>query len=85
MTQNGDAILTVDPTNTIDWGVLNWGAWISQISVLDAAPVLTMTTPANKEVDPNTLKSITVTSEKHCGLTMSMEPRLLRRKPSRPH
>lgn len=66
VTQNGDAILTVDPTNTTDWGVLNWGAWISQISVLDAAPVLTMTTPANKatEVDPNTLKSITVTSEK---------------------
>lgn len=63
--QDGDASLTVDPTNTIDWGVLNWGAWISQISVLDAAPVLTMTTPANKatEVDPN-LKSITVTSEK---------------------
>lgn len=65
VTQNGDAILTVDPTNTTDWGVLNWGAWISQISVLDAAPVLTMTTPANKatEVDPN-LRSITVTSEK---------------------
>lgn len=65
VTQNGDAILTVDPTNTIDWGVLNWGAWISQISVLDAAPVLTMTTPANKatEVDPN-LRSITVTSDK---------------------
>lgn len=66
VTQNGDAILTVAPTNTTDWGVLNWGAWISQISVLDAAPVLTMTTPANKAtgVDPNTLKSITVTSEK---------------------
>lgn len=66
VTQNGDAILTVDPTNTIDWGVLNWGAWISQISVLDAAPVLTMTTPANKAtgVDPDILKSITVTSEK---------------------
>lgn len=65
VTQNGDAILTVDPTNTIDWGALNWGAWISQISVLDAAPVLTMTTPANKAtgVDPN-LRSITVTSEK---------------------
>lgn len=63
--QDGDAILTVDPTNTTDWGVLNWGAWISQISVLNAAPVLTMTTPANKEtgVDPN-LRSITVTSEK---------------------
>lgn len=65
VTQNGDAILTVDPTNTIDWGVLNWGAWISQISVLDAAPVLTMTTPANKatEVDPN-LRSIKMTSDK---------------------
>lgn len=65
VTQDGDAILTVDPTNTTDWGVLNWGAWISQISVLDAAPVLTMTTPANKEigVDPN-LRSIKVTSEK---------------------
>lgn len=65
VTQDGNAILTVDPTNTTDWGVLNWGAWISQISVLDAAPVLTMTTPANKatEVDPN-LRSITVTSEK---------------------
>lgn len=65
VTQNGDAILTVDPTNTTDWGALNWGAWISQISVLDAAPVLTMTTPANKAtgVDPN-LRSITVTSDK---------------------
>lgn len=65
VTQDGDATLTVDPTNTIDWGALNWGVWISQISVLDAAPVLTMTTPADKatEVDPN-LRSITVTSEK---------------------
>lgn len=63
--QDGDASLTVDPTNTTDWGALNWGAWISQISVLDAAPVLTMTTPANNAtgVDPN-LRSITVTSEK---------------------
>ena len=62
--QDGNATLTVDPTNTIDWGALNWGAWISQISVLNAAPVLTMTTPANTtEVDPN-LRSITVTSEK---------------------
>ena len=61
VTQDGDAILTVDPNNTTDV----WGAWISQISVLDAAPVLTMTTPADKatEVDPN-LRSITVTSEK---------------------
>lgn len=60
MTQDGDAILTVDPNNTTDWGV-----WISQISVIDAAPVLTMTTPANNatEVDPK-LTSIKVTSEK---------------------
>ena len=59
VTQNGDAILTIDP-NGADWGV-----WISQISVLDAAPVLTMTTPENKAtgVDPN-LRSIKVTSEK---------------------
>ena len=65
MTQDGDASLTVDPTNTTDWGELNWGAWISQISVLDAAPVLTMTTPVNNAtgVDPN-LRSIKVTSEK---------------------
>ena len=38
VTQDGDAILTVDPNNTTDV----WGVWISQISVLDAAPVLTM-------------------------------------------
>lgn len=59
VTKDGDAKLTIDP-NGADWGV-----WISQISVLDAAPVLTMTTPADKatEVDPN-LRSITVTSEK---------------------
>ena len=61
VTQDGDAILTVDPNNTTDV----WGVWISQISVLDAAPVLTMTTPADNAtgVDPN-LRSITVTSEK---------------------
>lgn len=61
VTQDGDAILTVDPNNTTDV----WGVWISQISVIDAAPVLTMTTPANNAtgVDPN-LKSIKVTSEK---------------------
>lgn len=61
VTQDGDAILTVDPNNTTDV----WGVWISQISVLDAAPVLTMTTPANKAtgVDPN-LRSIKVTSDK---------------------
>lgn len=60
VTQDGDASLTVDPNNTTDWGV-----WISQISVLNAAPVLTMTTPANNAtgVDPN-LSSITVTSDK---------------------
>lgn len=59
VTQDGDASLTIDP-NGEDLGV-----WISQISVLDAAPVLTMTAPADKatEVDPN-LSSITVTSEK---------------------
>lgn len=61
MTQDGDAILTVDnPNNKV------WGVWISQISVIDTAPVLTMTAPANNatEVDPNTLTSITVTSDK---------------------
>lgn len=59
VTQDGDAILTIDPNGA------DWGTWISQISVLDAAPVLTMTTPANKAtgVDPN-LRSITVTSDK---------------------
>lgn len=51
VTQDGDASLTVDPTNTTDWGALNWGAWISQISVLNAAPVLTMTTPANEATE----------------------------------
>lgn len=61
VTQDGDAVLTVDPNNTTDV----WGVWISQISVLDAAPVLTMTTPENKAtgVDPN-LRSIKVTSDK---------------------
>lgn len=56
--QDGDAILTIDPNGAV------WGVWISQISVLNAAPVLTMTTPANTTgVDPN-LRSIKVTSEK---------------------
>ena len=61
MTQDGGAVLTVDPNNTTDV----WGVWISQISVIDTAPVLTMTTPENKAtgVDPN-LRSIKVTSEK---------------------
>ena len=60
VTQDGNAILTIDPKGA------GWGVWISQISVLNAAPVLTMTTPANKAtgVDPETLKSIKVTSEK---------------------
>ena len=57
--QDGDAILTIDPNGAV------WGVWISQISVLNAAPVLTMTTPADNAtgVDPN-LTSIKVTSEK---------------------
>lgn len=61
VTQDGDAILTVDPNSTTDV----WGVWISKISVIDAAPVLTMTTPANEAtgVDPK-LTSIKVTSEK---------------------
>lgn len=61
VTQDGNATLTIDDPSYNEV----WGVWISQISVLDAAPVLTMTTPANKEtgVDPN-LRSIKVTSEK---------------------
>lgn len=61
VTQDGDAVLTVDPNNTTDV----WGVWISQISVIDTAPVLTMTTPANEAtgVDPD-LRSIKVTSDK---------------------
>lgn len=57
--QDGDASLTIDPNGAV------WGVWISQISVLNAAPVLTMTTPADNAtgVDPN-LSSIMVTSEK---------------------
>lgn len=59
VTQDGDASLTIDPNGAV------WGVWISQISVLNAAPVLTMTAPADTatEVDPN-LSSITVISEK---------------------
>lgn len=57
--QDGDASLTIDPNGA------GWGVWISQISVLNAAPVLTMTTPENNAtgVNPN-LSSITVTSDK---------------------
>ena len=52
VTQDGDAKLTIDP-NGADWGV-----WISQISVLDAAPVLTMTTPYNQDKAPLTTRII---------------------------
>lgn len=57
--QDGDASLTIDPNGAV------WGVWISQISVLNAAPVLTMTAPADKAtgVDPD-LRSIKVTSDK---------------------
>ena len=61
VTQDGNATLTIDDPSYNEV----WGVWISQISVLDAAPVLTMTTPENNAtgVDPN-LTSIKVTSEK---------------------
>ena len=61
MTQDGNATLTIDDPSYNEV----WGAWISQISVLNAAPVLSMTAPTNKAtgVDPN-LRSIKVTSEK---------------------
>ena len=61
VTQDGNATLTIDDPSYNEV----WGVWISQISVLNAAPVLTMTTPANKEtgVNPN-LRSIMVTSDK---------------------
>lgn len=52
VTKDGDAKLTIDP-NGADWGV-----WISQISVLDAAPVLTMTTPYNQNEAPLTTRII---------------------------
>lgn len=54
VTQDGNAILTIDdPSNNDVWGV-----WISQISVLDAAPVLTMTTPYNQDEAPLTTRII---------------------------
>ena len=61
VTQDGNATLTIDDPSYNEV----WGVWISQISVIDAAPVLTMTTPANNAtgVDPE-LTSIKVTSEK---------------------
>ena len=60
---DGDAVVTVDPQED---AYNTWGVWIYSISVLDAAPVLTMTSPVNKakEVDPYTLSSITVASDK---------------------
>lgn len=62
VTQDGNAILTIDNPSYNEV----WGVWISQISVLDVAPVLTMTSPANNAtgVDPDTLTSIKVTSDK---------------------
>ena len=61
VTQDGNATLTIDDPSYNEV----WGVWISQISVLNAAPVLTMTTPENNAtgVNPN-LSSITVTSDK---------------------
>lgn len=54
VTQDGDAILTIDdPSDNKVWGV-----WISQISVLNAAPVLTMTTPYNQDKAPLTTRII---------------------------
>lgn len=54
VTQDGNAILTIDAPSYNDV----WGAWISQISVLDAAPVLTMTTPYNQDEAPLTTRII---------------------------
>lgn len=54
VTQDGNAILTIDDPSDNDV----WGVWISQISVLDAAPVLTMTTPYNQDEAPLTTRII---------------------------
>lgn len=54
VTQDGDAILTIDDPSYNEV----WGVWISQISVLDAAPVLTMTTPYNQDEAPLTTRII---------------------------
>lgn len=56
--QDGDAKLTIDPNGA------EWGAWISQISVLDAAPVLTMTTPYNQDEAPLTTRIILSAKDK---------------------
>lgn len=58
---DGDAVLTADPSG--DAGV--WGVWISGISVLDAAPVLTLKTPSDKatDVDPS-ISNFTLSSDK---------------------
>lgn len=58
MIQDGDAKLTIDPNGA------EWGAWISQISVLDAAPVLTMTTPYNQDEAPLTTRIILSAKDK---------------------
>ena len=61
VTQDGNATLTIDDPSYNEV----WGVWISQISVLNAAPVLTMTTPENNATGVNfNLSSITVTSDK---------------------
>lgn len=54
VTQDGNAILTIDAPSYNEV----WGVWISQISVLDAAPVLTMTTPYNQDKAPLTTRII---------------------------
>lgn len=60
VTQDDDAILTIDdPSDNKVWGV-----WISQISVLDAAPVLTMTTPYNQGKAPLTTRIILSAKDK---------------------
>lgn len=59
VTQDGNAILTIDPSYNEVWGV-----WISQISVLDAAPVLTMTTPYNQGEAPLTTRIILSAKDK---------------------
>lgn len=58
---DGDAVLTADPSGDAD----TWGVWISSISVLDAAPVLTLKTPSDKATDVNpAISSFTLSSDK---------------------
>lgn len=58
---DGDAVLTADPSGDAN----TWGVWISGISVLNAAPVLTLKTPSDKatDVDPS-ISSFTLSSDK---------------------